>query len=70
MVRARETDLEKNDFWLRKLESLYFNHDSPNAIGSFKDRVNSVTIEDLKQVASMYLNPDHYVRVVLMPEKK
>ncbi|MFZ4563818.1 MAG: M16 family metallopeptidase, partial [Bacteroidales bacterium] len=29
MIRARETNMEKNDFWLKKLESVYFNHDSP-----------------------------------------
>jgi len=70
MIRARETDLEKNEFWLRKLESLYFNHDTPNNIATFKDRVNAVTVDDLKLAASTYLKPDHYVRVVLMPEKK
>ena len=70
LIRARETDLEKNDFWLRKIESIYFNHDSPNNLATFKDRVNAVTIEDLKLAASTYLKPDHYMGVVLMPEKK
>ncbi len=70
LIRARETDLEKNEFWLRKIESIYFNHDSPNNMATFKDRVNAVTIEDLKLAASTYLKPDHYMRVVLMPEKK
>ncbi len=70
LIRARETDLEKNEFWLRKIESIYFNHDSPNNLATFKDRVNAVTIEDLKLAASTYLKPDHYMRVVLMPEKK
>ncbi len=70
MIRARETDLEKNDFWLRKIESVYFNNDSPDSVESFKDRVNAVTIEDLKIAASTYFKPEHYVRVVLMPEKK
>ena len=70
LIRSRETDLEKNEFWLRKIESIYFNHDSPNNITTFKDRVNAITIEDLKLAASTYLKPDHYVRAVLMPEKK
>ena len=70
MIRARETDLEKNEFWLRKLESIYFNHDALNSVSTFKDRVNAVTGEDLKQIATTYLQPDHYVRVVLMPVKK
>jgi zinc protease len=70
MIRARETDVEKNDFWLRKLESIYFNNDSQNSVATFKDRVNAITIEDLKLAASTFIKPDHYIRVVLMPEKK
>jgi zinc protease len=70
MIRARETDLEKNEFWLRKIESVYFNHDSPDNVATFKDRINAITIEDLKLAASSFMKPDHYVRVVLMPEKK
>jgi len=70
LIRGRETDLEKNEFWLRKIESIYFNHDSPDNIATFKDRVNAITMEDLKLAASTWMKPDHYVRVVLMPEKK
>ncbi len=70
LVRARETDLEKNDFWLNKLESIYFNHDPGNSVATFKDRVGAVTVDDLRLTAVSYLKPDHYVRVVLKPEKK
>ncbi|MCX6279897.1 MAG: insulinase family protein [Bacteroidetes bacterium] len=70
MIRSRETDMEKNEFWLRKIESLYFNKDNPESVLNFKDRVNAVTVADLKNTAEKYFNPDHYVRVVLMPEKK
>lgn len=70
MIRARETDLEKNEFWLGKVESLYYDKTDPASILSFKERVNAITIEDLKDAATRYFNPKHYVRVVLMPEKK
>jgi zinc protease len=70
LIRARETNMEKNDFWLKKLESVYFNHDSPQSITNYNDRVNAITIDDLKQVSATNFKPDHYVRVVLMPEKK
>jgi zinc protease len=70
LIRGRETDLEKNDFWLGKLESLYYDGTDPATILNFKDRVNGVTAEDLKRAASSYLDPKHYVRAVLMPEKK
>jgi zinc protease len=70
LIRARETDLEKNDFWLNKLESVYFDGSDPSSILNFKDRVQAVSIEDLKLSANNYLKLNNYVRVVLKPEKK
>lgn len=70
LIRTRETDLEKNEFWLGKIESVYYDDTDPATILNFKDRVNAVTLEDLKIAANTYLKPDHYVRVVLKPEKK
>jgi zinc protease len=70
LIRARETDIEKNDFWLNKLESVYFDGTDPSSILNFKDRVNAVNIEDLKLAANNYLKLNNYVRVVLKPEKK
>jgi zinc protease len=70
LIRTRETDLEKNEFWLGKIESVYYDDTNPATILNFKDRVNAVTVEDLKIAANNYLKPDHYVRVVLKPEKK
>ncbi|MFH1159991.1 MAG: insulinase family protein [bacterium] len=70
LLRNRETDLEKNEFWLSKIESLYFNGGDPAFVLNYKERVNAVTVEDLKTAANAFFKPDHYVRVVLMPEKK
>ncbi|MCX6251639.1 MAG: insulinase family protein [Bacteroidetes bacterium] len=70
LIRARETDLEKNTFWLGKLESVYYDNTDPANILNFKERVNAITIEDLKNAANIYYTGDHYVRVVLKPEKK
>jgi zinc protease len=70
LIRTRETDLQKNEFWLGKVESVYYDGTDPATIMNFKDRVNAITVEDLKAAANNYLDPKHYVRVVLMPEKK
>ena len=70
LIRTRETDLEKNDFWLGKIESVYYDGTDPATILNFKDRVNAVTVEDLKLSANNYLKPNHYVRMTLKPEKK
>ncbi len=70
LIRARETDLEKNDFWLNKIESVYFDGTDPLTILNFKERVNAVTLEDLKIAANNYLKLKHYVKLVLKPQKK
>jgi zinc protease len=70
LIRGRETDLEKNDFWLNRMESLYFDGTDPATILNFKDRVNAVTVKDLKLSADTYIKTDHYVRMVLKPEAK
>jgi predicted Zn-dependent peptidase len=70
LIRKRETDMEKNEFWLAKLESIFYNHDSQGSVLQYKDLVNAVTIADLKKTAVSCIKPDHYVRVVLMPEQK
>jgi zinc protease len=70
LIRTRETDIEKNEFWLGKIESVYYDGTDPATILNFKDRVNAITIADLKLAANTYLLPKHYVRVVLKPEKK
>lgn len=70
LIRSRETDLEKNDFWLNKLESLYYDKTEPSSILNFKDRVNSITVEDLHKAATSLFDLQNYVNVVLLPEKQ
>jgi len=69
MIRSRETDLEKNSFWTGKIESIYFQGADPASILNFKERVSAVTADDLKNATRGLYKPDHYIRVVLMPEK-
>ena len=68
LIRQRETSLEKNEFWLKYLENGMLNGDDYDKISTYKDRVQAMTIEDLKLAADKYFRTDHYVRVVLMPE--
>ncbi|NCA76067.1 MAG: insulinase family protein [Alphaproteobacteria bacterium] len=70
LIRKHETDLQKNEYWLSKLESYYYNHDDAGSLKKFNEQVQSVTADDLRQTCATRFNPDHYVRVVLMPEKK
>lgn len=70
LVREREVDMKTNKFWLGRLESFYFNNDDPGLITDYMNKVNAITAKDIQELAVKYFLKDHYVRVVLKPEKK
>jgi zinc protease len=70
LCRERETNVKKNQFWLGKLDNLYFNDIQLNSLEQYKKLVNDITPADIQDIAKKYLTPEHYVRVVLKPEKK
>jgi zinc protease len=67
--RERETQLQRNAFWLNALESYYSNHEDPAQINSYSALVDSLTREAIQQAAQKYFTMDHYVRIVLSPEQ-
>jgi zinc protease len=70
LIRERETDMEKNEFWVSKIESVYYDNADPATIMNFRDRVNAVTAKDLREETVHYLKADHYLRVCLVPAPK
>jgi len=70
LIRERETNLKKNDWWLRRIENIYYYNDPITPIEAFEESVKKVTVEDIHKAAKEYLKPNHYVKVLLVPEKK
>jgi zinc protease len=70
LTRDRETNVKKNEFWLGKIENQYTIDIPLNTLEEYKKWVNDISIADVQNSAIKYLTPKHYVRVVLMPEKK
>ncbi len=68
IIRERETNLKKNNYWLQKLESASFDGDDINNVLNIEDQLKTITIDDLKQLSQKCFTKDHYVRVVLLPE--
>jgi zinc protease len=69
-LRKRETDLEKNNFWLGALHSFYVNGRDPKEILNYPKLVETLTPEIIQSMAKKYLNENNYVRVELIPEQK
>ena len=68
LIRERETNLEKNSYWLSKLFNNSFYNDNFESLKNYEETVNSVSGEDIKNAANKYLHMDNYVQVVLKPE--
>jgi len=67
-LRGYEVNLRENSYWLRQLEFAYFYDLNPAQILDLPDRVKSLSLEDIQQIAKKYLNTKNYVDVVLYPK--
>jgi zinc protease len=70
MMRERETNLKKNDWWKSKIENMSYYNETPSNITQFNDLVNGISPEKVKEAAGMYLTPGRYVQLYLQPEAK
>jgi len=69
LIREREVSLKENNFWVRKIESEYYNNDPIKSLSDYNDRINKVTPDEVKKMANKYITLNHYVEVILVPEK-
>jgi zinc protease len=67
-LRSYETNMKENTFWLRALQSYYFNGQDPALILKYPDLVSTLTPEKIRVAINRYLNKENYVEVVLFPE--
>ena len=65
--RAKETNLERNAYWLGQL-SAHENEGADIREIPFYDRIEGWTAEQVRQAANRYLRTDRYVKFVLLPE--
>jgi zinc protease len=71
LLNAHTTRLETNGFWLNYMATKYFEDEQQqiDMVNSYNERVNAVTLDDIKHFMQAHFNPNHYVRVTLLPEK-
>jgi zinc protease len=66
--RARETDLERNPFWLDVLTSYAWNGEDPLILLAFDDSVDALTKEDIREAARRYFGTPNVAKFTLVPE--
>ena len=69
MIRELQTDNEKNSYWLSKLMDNSINKDKLHTKDEITSLIKSVKPEDIRNAAKKYFTEDHYLQVVLLPEK-
>ncbi|MBI2268768.1 MAG: insulinase family protein [Bacteroidetes bacterium] len=67
--REYEVNFKENRFWLNAISNYYFDNENPVDILSVPKMAESLTSDDLKKAANMYLDQKNYAKFVLMPEK-
>ncbi|MDP4263491.1 MAG: insulinase family protein [Bacteroidota bacterium] len=60
--------LQRNDYWLDNLSNSFINQDNPENILDYEQKINSITVDDLQNIAKKYLTLNNMVKSVLYPE--
>ena len=67
LIRARETAMKENSFWLSALQSHYMYGTRLLTLDEYRRFVNSFTTKDIRKIALRYLDARNYVKVALLP---
>ncbi len=65
-----EENLQKNRYWLNKLNSYWWLGMNPDKILDQKKEIEKLNVKALKKIANKYLKDKYKIEVVLMPEKQ
>ena len=63
-----DRDLRTNKFWLSRLVNLHLDNLNPDEVLSVEIIAESITRDDVTNMAKKYINFDNMLRVVLLPE--
>lgn len=68
-IRANETNLKENRYWLNLLNNYLFNKLDLSEINRYSERISGLDAEKIQDAAKKYFNIKNYVEVTLYPEK-
>ncbi|WP_207955395.1 M16 family metallopeptidase [Segetibacter sp. 3557_3] len=67
-IRAMETEVKENSYWLSNLQQKYYFNEDPKGILEDPALVKKMTVERTKELANKYFNVNNMAKLVLMPE--
>jgi len=65
-LKTRAESLEKNGFWMAKLQSFDYNQEDPKEMFKYEEYVDKMSAESLKEAANRFFG-DNTVEVILLP---
>jgi zinc protease len=68
-IKQYREDLKDNGYWLAKLLQVEETGINPNDILTGEQRINAITVKDVKDAANKYFDMNNYLTFVLNPEK-
>ncbi len=68
-IRSLEQTVKTNNYWLSSLETKYSGDFDIESYDIAIQRIKSVTSDDIKKAAALYLNSNDVFKAVLIPEK-
>lgn len=67
-LHAMQTTMNTNNFWLDYLSEQLVNEEPLDQISNYKQFINGITAEGVKDIADKYLTGKNYIRFVQLPE--
>ena len=68
-IKERETQVKENGFWLDYIKNRNFIGEKLLSFEQFQTLIKQITKSDIQKAAKSYFTPNHFVKVVLMPEE-
>jgi zinc protease len=68
-IKQYREELKENGYWLSRLLQSEEAGTDPNDILTGEQRVNAITVDDIKTAANKYFDMKNYLTMVLNPEK-
>ena len=67
-IKERETQVKENKFWVEYIKNRTFMDEKLITFDQYKAIIKQITKSDLQNAAKNYFTPNHFVKVVLLPE--
>ncbi|HMG66036.1 MAG TPA: insulinase family protein, partial [Chitinophagaceae bacterium] len=63
-----QVGLQNNEAWLDNLSNAFIDHNDPENILNYEQKIDALTVQDLQKAAQKFLSTTNYIKAVLYPE--